>query len=97
MSIVEFLRARIAEDQREADSILDTLVDDRFDYEAFERGQRLDREAEAKRAILEQADAHSDAEFPDFAGGYRSAMEDVLQILAAVYADHPDHRREWRP
>ncbi|SFO60056.1 hypothetical protein SAMN05421854_102478 [Amycolatopsis rubida] len=57
--------------------------------------RRRAAEIDAKRQIIE---LYSDgAEFPDFDGGYQSAMEDVLELLALPYAEHPDYREEWRP
>jgi hypothetical protein len=49
---------------------------------------RVLREVEAKRAIVAAV-----AESPGEATGLGVAM----LHLAAVYADHPDYRQEWRP
>jgi hypothetical protein len=31
------------------------------------------------------------------AGVERAVLEDTFRAFAAVYADHPDYRDEWRP
>ena len=52
---------------------------------------RVLAECEAKRRIVEL--------FPDAAqdgDGWNDAGYSVLRDLAAVYADHPDYREEWR-
>jgi hypothetical protein len=49
---------------------------------------RVLREVEAKRRVLwlyEGGDAYE-----------HSVMETAVKALAAIYADHPDHRDEWR-
>jgi hypothetical protein len=61
---------------------------------------RVLREVEAKRAIL---DLTKDPDGPDGEnlnwayGIHAEAHQTVLRHLAAVYADHPDYRQEWRP
>ena len=56
---------------------------------------RVLREVEAKRQLLTRYEVHRDAAFPDYEGGYASAMDDALAILAAVHSDHPDYQQEW--
>jgi len=34
---------------------------------------------------------------PDFVASYELAPCRTLRLLAAVYDDHPDYRKEWRP
>ena len=48
------------------------------------------REANVEQAIL----ADYEAEDRDL---YRAGLAFALEQLAAVYGDHPDYRREWRP
>lgn len=47
----------------------------------------------AHRAIVER---RLDAEFPDFDGGYSTAIDDVIRDLAQVYSDRPGFQPEWR-
>jgi hypothetical protein len=70
----------------------------RFDYEKedvehFDRWApaRVIAECKAKRRIVQQYLDSRDAEFPDFDGGYASASEDAVYLLALPYADHPDY------
>jgi hypothetical protein len=70
---------------------------------------RVLAECEAKRRIVERytesdRDANSyDSDNPNQPMSYwtdwadRHAWHEAVQILAAVYADHPDHREEWKP
>jgi hypothetical protein len=115
--IVEFLEARIDEDEVLASAALaheQLYADDGgFDISyqwarmtvhqesgghgsAFAPGcpspARVLRECTAKREILKDWELYKDEEFPDFGGGYASAMDDTIQSLAAAYADHPDYR-----
>lgn len=107
--LTEFLLARIAEDEgvaRAATLGHDGRPVDAFDWD-YGPGSERDMttaqdeahrtwspwralaECEAKGRIVGQA---SNVEW----GGY--AVRDViLGHLAAVYADHPDYREEWRP
>lgn len=49
---------------------------------------RVLAECEAKRRIMEDAtNQHTSCVELDW----------VVQVLASVYADHPDYREEWRP
>ncbi len=47
----------------------------------------------SKRAIVALVD--DDAEFPDFYGGFASAIDEVLQHLARPFSSHPDYQTEW--
>lgn len=51
---------------------------------------RVLREVAAKRALMVELDSSGGPETED-------AYHVVLRRLAAVYADHPDYREEWRP
>lgn len=59
---------------------------------AFYDPTRVLAECESKRRIIEAA---ANIIEPDPAR--RAALEFVISQLAAVYADHPDYRDEWRP
>ena len=92
MTITEFLLARIAEDERHARKLAET---DRRPVLALaitaNHPQRVLAECEAKRRIVERAGFLIDE--PD---GLGNLCEGILTDLAAIYADHPDYREEWR-
>lgn len=56
---------------------------------------RVLAEVDAKRRIIELYSGT--AQYPDFSGGYDSAAEDAIKLLAVPYADRPGYRDEWRP
>jgi hypothetical protein len=65
---------------------------------------RVLREIEAKRGVLRQYETvRGQVRNPVSAENRRAAriaqgeLEDVLRILATVYADRPGYREEWRP
>ncbi|GAB3855301.1 hypothetical protein GCM10028801_10700 [Nocardioides maradonensis] len=90
MTIIEFLRARIAEDLSAA-----RLLGDGRHLTPFER--RLLHQPETNRRIVDQLgwiydEPHSYLERPD---AWECAFS-TLQELAALYAEHPAFRGEWR-
>jgi hypothetical protein len=102
--MIEFLLARIAEDEAE-DMRYDPL--DHWWLPSAAEPRRLRAECEAKRRIVEQAEEASmdrHAAIADFCVGqaerdaaYASDPGSlILKALAAVYADHPDYRQEWK-
>ncbi|CAI9417307.1 DUF6221 family protein [Nocardioides sp. T2.26MG-1] len=108
MTIVEFLLARIAEDER--DGCPCRFVDEDRDI----CDDRWRAECGAKRQIIalhEQGDGVSyrgtefcsrctaSGEYPadDAYTDEQNWPCPTLRALAAVYADHPDYRQEWRP
>jgi hypothetical protein len=89
MDIIDFLEARIAEDETEARRGLEQLG-----TAAATADLRAFAECKAKRKII----AHHDRIDWDFEpAGDRDYVEKFLFILAEVYADHPDYREDWRP
>ncbi|ORJ99858.1 DUF6221 family protein [Prescottella equi] len=56
---------------------------------------RVLREVESKRGVLADYELYKDAKYPDSDGGHAMALEYVLDLLAAVYSDHPDYQQEW--
>jgi len=80
VTITEFLSARLAHDQDYLDNWAET---DRADT------NRLEAEIQAKRRLLEWALIPRD----DLNDGPEI---EVIQILASVYADHPDFDPAWR-
>lgn len=98
MTIVEFLLARIAEDEQD---IATARLDDEPEWwmpEQWTRSRAL-AECVAKRQIVA---LHNDMLKQELGNGDASAFGaglmhlDVLRSLASVYADHPDYREEWR-
>ena len=96
-TIVEFLLARIAEDEEDVES---SKVDDTEWYmpSAWTR-KRWRAECEAKRRIVERY-RHSQESFrqyPNSGNGMSvMVMDEVLKILAQPYANYADFREEWR-
>jgi hypothetical protein len=92
VTIVEFLEARIAEDEARASSGWARLGDTR--WETTNEGQdfltpsAVLAECAAKRAIIEAFDS----ECPDL-DPYVGVS--VISMLAAVYKAHPDYQKEW--
>lgn len=56
---------------------------------------RVLREIEAQREVLRQHQRLIDISSDDPSG--LTAMEAVIRSLAAVYADRPGYRKDWRP
>ncbi|SFL54659.1 DUF6221 family protein [Geodermatophilus ruber] len=113
VDLVEFLLARIAEDEQTArraagDSPTTATAPLRVATEPG-RGEvvapvaRVLAECEAKRIVVEQYRAV--ARVVDSYGGLEQlaimfvvdALEGALTALALPYAYHPDYREEWRP
>ncbi|HEY3261295.1 MAG TPA: DUF6221 family protein [Pseudonocardiaceae bacterium] len=81
----------------EQSSAIDGWLGERLEHIARWDPARVLAEVDAKRRILDMwADAQS-AEFPDYWGGYATALDDVVRQLALPYADRPGFRAEWRP
>jgi len=99
MTITEFLEARIAEDEYEANVCLAQYR--RGEGGSSRRWKRQLAECAAKRAIIEQHKRYA-REAAENVGiafvGARSGQEvtaDSLKSLAAIYADHQDYQQEW--
>lgn len=105
MTLVEFLRARLDEDEAARGRIDDALSSALAaqmgrHVEPYWTPARVRAEVEAKRRIVEhlrfveeKSDWWSDMEVA-------GEMEDgwhTLANLATVYADHPDYDEAWRP
>jgi hypothetical protein len=100
--IVEFLRARLDEDEAAAAEPLDdwpsglaaTQLANRFDP------ARVLREVEAKRRIVEiHTDSHECTSAEDncvWISGEGDHCE-TLRLLALPYCDHSDYQPEWKP
>lgn len=111
--LVQFLRDRLDEDAaprvvpawHEAFCLAPTTDDpcfycgatvDHTKVEHVPQSARVLRDIEAKRQLLRVAErAHDYHE--TFTSGFASALEGVLRLFAAAYAEHPGYREEWRP
>lgn len=95
MTLAEFLRARLTEDEQPCEGAQEYQSCD-------ELSERRRRDIDAKRRII---DEHRDDGHGWCLGCGMNAVEEMrnmddcptLLALAAVYADHPDYRDEWRP
>lgn len=121
VELVQFLRNRLADDERQAKAAMtyaakdwfietsgivttgpegDVYTDDREVAEHIARHDpaRVLREVAAKRELLADYERFV-AERRRMMNGWDSYPETspVLAAFAAVYADHPDFRDEWRP
>jgi hypothetical protein len=110
MSLAEFLLARIAEDEADAQRLADTLIvtgGDRYNIGGFQPllhppvpviPAKLLAECEAKRRIVERhrwAEEHPD--WRDFESeDHFDAALGTLRDLAQPYKGHPDYQPEWR-
>jgi hypothetical protein len=96
-TITEFLLARIAEDEREANVCLAQYH--RGEGGSTPRWTRQLAECAAKRAIVEPF-AKEWARPARLFDAYLSSMlklmmNAVIRPMATVYRDHPDFQREW--
>jgi hypothetical protein len=113
MNIVEFLDARIAEDEAVASLLSKGDAGHSPRTEVYTGTEwvttplttdRLLAECKAKRAIIERAIEIHDMIDGEWGGGHEVSKEgwqddnpgtEVVQALAAVYADHSEYRQEW--
>uniref|UniRef100_UPI003F493226 DUF6221 family protein n=1 Tax=Arthrobacter silvisoli TaxID=2291022 RepID=UPI003F493226 len=91
MNITEFLEARIAED--EAAARKDRRHWSEVPSPAFS-ADRVLRDVASKRELIKRLTYVADYAW---AGSYavRDMGSEMIQALAAVYADHPDYQKEW--
>lgn len=99
MDLIEFLRARLDEDEREAQQQhipVPTIVDMGKPRDEWPKlpgigpDRRALREVEAKRRILDR--------YVELRASIsRGELLSTLRLLALPYADHPDYRPEWKP
>ena len=93
-TITEFLEARIAEDEAEANACL-RVYREGGDSSKL-RWVRALAECAAKRAILQSHDMLDQSTKGDeWTWGYTAATHDALRAMASVYKDHPDYREAW--
>ncbi|MFJ3834459.1 DUF6221 family protein [Streptomyces sp. NPDC090054] len=93
--LVQFLRARLDE---EAVSERATRADDPVPAHAEHVRLRPLKDAYVKRWMLDQYAkvAHQESYDDSFNAGRATGLGDIVRKFAAVYADHPDYREEWR-
>jgi len=108
MTIVEFLQARISEDEAQANVLIAMAAPDDWwnptqtlnfwpEEIAFwdvHTPARVLAECAAKRAIVQLHDMSIDP-CDEFDASFKSVPCETLRILAAVYSDHPDYQEEW--
>lgn len=58
---------------------------------------RVLREVEAKRRLLYQFEHRGNSVRATVTPSTGGVWDDLLRMLAAVYADHDDYRQEWTP
>ena len=112
MTITEFLEARIAEDEAVSErrgsfphsvhssDIVGTYRQNCPDCLGLPGRARVLAECAAKRAIIELADQVETMDYQitnEWGGGLEGTGDNILKALAAVFADHPDYREEWKP
>lgn len=108
MTLIEFLLARIAEDEamaRAADWAMQgtwyTEAEDSVDeYVRGRAPRRVLAECAAKRAIVNHAHTPprgTQSLNPPSVIVLSAAYGKVLMILATPYANHPDYLPEWKP
>jgi hypothetical protein len=102
VDIVEFLRARLDEDEDIGG--LHARVGGEIGISSRpcdpRSGERIVADAIAKRRILAlHGESGYGAEMESDEGGYGwdDALSHVFRLLALPYSDHPDYRQEWKP
>lgn len=103
MGIIEFLEARIDEDEARAGSGWTSLRDARWETDNYGRNfltpSAVLAECAAKRAIVGLHEYEWMG--PDDAAGKGCALDyeawpcSTVRHLATVYKDHPDYQQEW--
>jgi Family of unknown function (DUF6221) len=101
MSIIEFLEARITEDEAGLKAVPFAAQQwDDFDfggtddYLRFTMGYgRAVAECAVRRAIIAEHSSVDPCDAHD--ATFKTITCNTLRALAAVYADHPDYQQEW--
>jgi Family of unknown function (DUF6221) len=103
MTLTEFLLARITKDEADTQKIADP--GNQFPIDLIWNGSeyvgllvspaRVLAECKAKRAIVGRHQQYEGNGICEECRHYDPC--DTLRFLAAVYADHPDYREEWKP
>lgn len=108
MTLVEFLQARLDEDERAAQAGQHSQVATMVAKQSGKQNvlnfwhrhdpARVLAEVDAKRRILDTWECENQDRDRHVEGETRAwLMDEVLQALALPYASHPDYRQAWRP
>lgn len=99
--LVEFLRARLNEDEAAAKAWLPFGNPDAAQREHIARHDpgRVLAEVEAKRRILDEYEQATGqyATHSQVSAGEEIGLRFALKALALPYAEHPDYDEAWRP
>jgi hypothetical protein len=93
MTLTEFLRARLDEDQAAAEAWSTPFSNptaEQREHIARHDPARVLAEVDAKRRIIVECESLIDDPAV-------RAMETALCLLALPYADHPDYDQTWKP
>lgn len=102
--LVNFLEARVVELEARASQVPDVLDPpppgqpfwrDTYGHPVYEPRVRLNGQADGIRALLAYWMACQGLDGPG-STAYRGAIAAALKCAALGFADHPDHRQEWR-
>ncbi|MCK2242161.1 MULTISPECIES: DUF6221 family protein [unclassified Crossiella] len=110
MDLIDFIRARLTEDEAEARQF-DGVRPDRYEVDNLEVSPeyvtlyispaRVLRDVAAARELLDLYIEVSYAVTPggnDYvAWGLRTGLDIAVRLLVTRWADHPDYLAEWRP
>jgi hypothetical protein len=110
-SLIEFLEARIAEDESLAAAAIKSHAPDEvweselgsmnlwpedIAFWASQTPYRVLAECAAKRAIIEDwEDPEDDGVWEGYDYGCALTTDRAARALAAAYSDHPDYQQEW--
>lgn len=107
MTLVEFLTARLADDEAIAQRAVrwnegcrDWATDGEPDWEhiALHDPARVLREVESKRQIIASyVGLDAQAKYPDHEGGMADGLYFAIACLALPYSDHPEYDETWKP
>ena len=105
MTLTDFLLARIAEDEAEADHVMLEVANGVVEplhasvlAECEAKRRIVEHEVEGLRSLWRQRRDEHQMPWERWRADW-SHLErtPVLRALAGIYADHPDYREEWRP
>ena len=101
MTLVEFLKARLNEDEQAAKAWLPFGNPDAAAREHIARHDpaRVLAEVEAKRRILDEYEQATGqyATHSQVSAGEEIGLRFALKAIGLPYADHPDYDPAWRP
>ena len=102
-AIIEFLEARIDEDEERAGSGWSRIGTTRWETNNYGQDHLTPSavlaECKAKRAIIaltEDVEGMDTMISNEWGGSNDGTADEILAALAAVYSDHPDYLPEWK-